>query len=77
MEIFHLKAQYDLDIMERQQTLSSITTKTLLGMERVLTEAEPDLILVHGDTSTTFAGALAAFLPQSARGSCGSRPADL
>ena len=61
MEIFHLKAQYDLDIMERQQTLSSITTKTLLGMERVMTEAEPDLILVHGDTSTTFAGALAAF----------------
>ena len=61
MEIFHLNAQYDLDIMERQQTLSSITTKTLLGMERVLTEAEPDLILVHGDTSTTFAGALAAF----------------
>lgn len=61
MEIFHLKSQYDLDIMERQQTLSSITTKTLLGMERVLTEAEPDLILVHGDTSTTFAGALAAF----------------
>ena len=61
MEIFHLKAQYDLDIMERQQTLSSITAKTLLGMERVLTEAEPDLILVHGDTSTTFAGALAAF----------------
>lgn len=61
MEIFHLKAQYDLDIMERQQTLSSITTKTLLGMERVLTEAEPDLVLVHGDTSTTFAGALAAF----------------
>lgn len=61
MEIFHLTAQYDLDIMERQQTLSSITTKTLLGMERVLTEAEPDLVLVHGDTSTTFAGALAAF----------------
>ena len=64
MEIFHLKAQYDLDIMERQQTLSSITTKTLLGMERVLTEAEPDLILVHGDTSTTFAGALSAFYHQ-------------
>lgn len=61
MEIFHLTAQYDLDIMERQQTLSSITTKTLLGMERVLSEAEPDLVLVHGDTSTTFAGALAAF----------------
>lgn len=61
MEIFRLEAQYDLDIMEKQQTLSKITTKTLLGMEKVLEEAKPDLILVHGDTSTTFAGALAAF----------------
>lgn len=61
MEIFDLKADYDLDIMEKQQTLSTITTKTLLGMERVLEEAKPDLVLVHGDTSTTFAGALAAF----------------
>lgn len=61
MEIFHLKPQYDLNIMEQQQTLSKITTKTLLGMETVLEEAAPDLILVHGDTSTTFAGALAAF----------------
>ena len=61
MEIFHLHAQYDLNIMEQKQTLSAITTKTLLGMERILAEAEPDLILVHGDTSTTFAGALAAF----------------
>ncbi len=61
MEIFQLEAQYDLNIMEQRQTLSTITTKTLLGMERVLEEAKPDLILVHGDTSTTFAGALAAF----------------
>ena len=61
MEIFDLKADYDLDIMEKQQTLSTITTKTLLGMEQVLKEAKPDLVLVHGDTSTTFAGALAAF----------------
>lgn len=61
MEIFHLKAEYDLDIMEKQQTLSTITTKTILGMDRVLEEAKPDLVLVHGDTSTTFAGALAAF----------------
>ena len=61
MEIFDLKADYDLDIMEKQQTLSTITTKTLLGMEQVLEEAKPDLVLVHGDTSTTFAGALAAF----------------
>jgi UDP-N-acetylglucosamine 2-epimerase (non-hydrolysing) len=61
MEIFELKAEYDLDIMEKQQTLSTITTKTILGMDRVLEEAKPDLVLVHGDTSTTFAGALAAF----------------
>ena len=61
MEIFELQADYDLDIMEKKQTLSTITTKTILGMERVLEEAKPDLVLVHGDTSTTFAGALAAF----------------
>ena len=61
MEIFQLKAEYDLDIMEKQQTLSTITTKTILGMDRVLEEAKPDLVLVHGDTSTTFAGALSAF----------------
>ena len=61
MDIFRLKADYDLNIMQKQQTLSSITTRTLLGMETVLEEARPDLVLVHGDTSTTFAGALAAF----------------
>ena len=61
MEIFHLHADYDLDIMERSQTLSTITTKTLLGMEKVIAEAKPDLILVHGDTTTAFAGALSAF----------------
>ena len=61
MQIFKLDAEYDLNIMEKQQTLSTITTKTLLGMEKVFQEAKPDLVLVHGDTSTTFAGALAAF----------------
>ena len=61
MEIFHLRGDYDLDIMEKSQTLSTITTKTLLGMDHVIDEAQPDMILVHGDTSTTFAGALAAF----------------
>ena len=61
MEVFRLHADYDLNIMQKQQTLSSITTRTLKGMEAVLEEAKPDLILVHGDTSTTFAGALAAF----------------
>ena len=68
MEIFQLKADYDLNIMEKQQTLSTITTKTLLGMEKVFEEARPDLVLVHGDTSTTFAGALAAFYHKVAVG---------
>ncbi len=61
MEIFQLKADYDLNIMQVRQTLSSITSRTILGMEEVIESAQPDLILVHGDTSTTFAGALAAF----------------
>ena len=61
MEIFDLKGDYDLNIMEKRQTLSTITTKTILGMDDVIDQAQPDMILVHGDTSTTFAGALAAF----------------
>ena len=61
LDIFRLKPDYDLNIMEPRQTLSTITSKCLLGMEQVLEEAKPDLVLVHGDTSTTFAGALAAF----------------
>ena len=61
LEIFHLKPDYDLNIMEPRQTLSTITSKCLLGMDGVLDEARPDLVLVHGDTSTTFAGALASF----------------
>ena len=64
LEIFRLTPDYDLNIMEPRQTLSTITTKCLLGMEGVLEQARPDLVLVHGDTSTTFAGALAAFYRQ-------------
>jgi UDP-N-acetylglucosamine 2-epimerase (non-hydrolysing) len=61
LEIFHLTPDYDLNIMEPRQTLSTITSKCLLGMEDVMKKAQPDLVLVHGDTSTTFAGALAAY----------------
>ncbi len=61
LDIFQLKPDYDLDIMEPRQTLSTITSKCLTGMDSVLEAARPDLVLVHGDTSTTFAGALAAF----------------
>ena len=64
LEIFKLKPDYDLNIMQPRQTLSTITSKCLLGMDDVLNEAKPDLVLVHGDTSTTFAGALAAFYHQ-------------
>ena len=64
LDIFKLKPNYDLNIMEPRQTLSTITSKCLLGMEGVLEQAKPDLVLVHGDTSTTFAGALAAFYHQ-------------
>ena len=64
MQIFRLTGDYDLHIMEKRQTLSTITTKTLLGMDEVLDTVKPDLVLVHGDTSMTFAGALAAFYHQ-------------
>ena len=61
LDIFSLKPDYDLNVMEPRQTLSTITSKCLTGMDGVLETARPDLVLVHGDTSTTFAGALAAF----------------
>ena len=68
LDIFRLKPQFDLDIMEQSQTLSTITSKCLLGLEKVFLQVQPDLVLVHGDTSTTFAGALAAFYQQIAVG---------
>ena len=64
LEVFHLKPDYDLDIMTPRQTLSTITSKCLLGMEGAIEALRPDMILVHGDTSTTFAGALSAFYHQ-------------
>lgn len=68
MDVFGIKADYDLDIMEMSQTLSSITTKALLGLEGVIKSARPDIVLVHGDTTTTFAAALAAFYQYTAVG---------
>ena len=68
LNIFKLRPDYDLNIMQPRQTLSAITSKCLLGVEEVLNEAKPDLVLVHGDTSTTFAGALAAFYTHTAVG---------
>ena len=61
MDMFKIKADYDLNIMRQRQTLSGITTLALNGLDEVMQEARPDVVLVHGDTSTTFAGSLAAF----------------
>ena len=64
LEVFDLKPDWDLDIMTPRQTLSTITSKCLLGMDEASDALKPDMILVHGDTSTTFAGALSAFYHQ-------------
>ena len=61
LEVFEVKPDWDLDIMTPRQTLSTITSKCLLGMDEAIDTLKPDMILVHGDTSTTFAGALSAF----------------
>ena len=64
LEVFDLKPDWDLDIMTPRQTLSTITSKCLLGMDEAIDALKPDMIPVHGDTSTTFAGALSAFYHQ-------------
>ena len=61
LELFELKPDYDLNIMKPNQTLAMITANVLTGMEDVLVKERPDIVLVHGDTSTTFSAALAAF----------------
>lgn len=61
LEAFDVHPQFDLDIMEKQQTLTTITSKATLGLEKVLRDVKPDIVLVHGDTTTTFSAALAAF----------------
>ena len=61
LEVFSLTPDWDLDIMTPRQTLSTITSKCLTGMDEAIDSLSPDMILVHGDTSTTFAGALSAF----------------
>ncbi|AAO34953.1 UDP-N-acetylglucosamine 2-epimerase [Clostridium tetani E88] len=64
LDLFQIKPNYDLDIMAKGQTLTDITMKSLKGLEVVFAKEKPDLVLVHGDTTTTFAGALAAFYQQ-------------
>ncbi len=64
LNTFDIKPDYDLNIMKQGQTLADVTTRALIGLEEVIKEVKPDIVLVHGDTTTTFAGALAAFYNQ-------------
>nr|WP_272904554.1 UDP-N-acetylglucosamine 2-epimerase (non-hydrolyzing) [Clostridium beijerinckii] len=64
LELFDIKPDFDLNIMKTKQTLTGITSRVLEGLEEVFKEEKPDMILVHGDTTTTFAGSLAAFYQQ-------------
>ena len=64
LETFDIKPDYDMNIMKQGQTLSSITTDVVNGLESIIKEVQPDIVLVHGDTTTSFAGALAAFYNQ-------------
>ena len=64
LELFNIVPDYDLNIMTSGQTLYDVTTRALMGLKDVMEEAKPDIVLVHGDTTTTFAGALAAFYAQ-------------
>ena len=64
LNTFDIKPKYDLNIMKDGQTLADITTRVLLGLEEVIKKETPDIVLVHGDTTTTFASSLAAFYNQ-------------
>lgn len=64
LRLFDVKPDYDLNIMRDRQTLTGITVRALEGLEGVLNEAKPDIVLVHGDTTTSFVGSLAAYYHQ-------------
>lgn len=68
LEIFNIVPDYDLDIMQQRQTLSGITTRVITKLDDVIEETKPDIILVHGDTTTTFAASVSAFYHQIAIG---------
>ena len=79
LEVFDVRPDYDLDVMQSGQTLTALTARILNGLEPVLSRAKPDLLLVQGDTTTTMAGALAAFYQGVAVGhvEAGLRTGDL
>jgi UDP-N-acetylglucosamine 2-epimerase len=61
LDLFGIKPEYDLNIMQERQTLAQVTSRALEGVEKVIAEARPAIVLVHGDTTTTMAASLAAF----------------
>jgi len=65
LSLFELTPDYDLNIMKPNQTISMITTNVLLGLDDIFAKEKPDIVLVHGDTTTTFAAALSAFYHQA------------
>lgn len=68
LDIFDVKPQYDLNVMSHGQTIVDVSNKVLIGVDKVIKECNPDIVLVHGDTSTTLNGALAAFYNQKTIG---------
>ena len=64
LDIFHIKPDYDLNIMHARQTLTDITSNVLINLDKILKGAKPDIVLVHGDTTTTFSASVAAFYNQ-------------
>ncbi|WP_106533013.1 non-hydrolyzing UDP-N-acetylglucosamine 2-epimerase [Planomicrobium soli] len=68
LETFQIKPDYDLNIMKDRQTLSDVTVRGLRGLDEIMKKAQPDIVLVHGDTTTTFVASLAAFYNQIAVG---------
>lgn len=68
LEIFKIRPDYDLNIMKPKQTLAQITSRVLLGLEEIIIKEQPDLVLVHGDTTTSFAAGLAAFYQETKLG---------
>lgn len=68
LKVFNIKPDYDLNIMKERQSLVEVTTRALEGLDLVIKEVNPDIVLVHGDTSTTFVASLAAFYNQIAVG---------
>ena len=68
LEVFDIKPDYDLNVMQPNQTLSTITSKILVGIEEVIQKEQPDIVLVHGDTSTSMVAALASYYQQTTIG---------